>query len=443
MTHKLPPNLLALFAARPALRYLPPNDYAPEDRKTHNIGGVAQYLSALKDYEQISYEPTESWLQRKDRLKLEKKERQQNLLSEDKASDDPQVRGDAFKTLFVARLSYDTTEKDLRREFERFGPIERIRIVTDTHDLQQTEVNSKKKKKKTHRGYAFVVYERENDMKAAYKETDGIRIKDRRVLVDVERGRTVKGWRPRRLGGGLGGRGYTKAMPARPAAPGGFAAPAGPGGFQGGGFRGGYGGGRGSGPSGGFRGGFRGGDRGSFGGGRGGIGYQGGSSFGGRGGYGGASNGFGNGAAPPPNAPSGPGGNRGGFGAGSGGYVGSPINGSATGSASAIDGPNGARGGYGDPRRNGSYDDRSSYRGSSGGGGYGDRADRGDSRSGGFTGSNREPVRSRDAGGYGDRDRGSGDRDRYSSRGKEDDYGSRKRYHESDGYDDPRSKRRY
>lgn len=82
MTHKLPPNLLALFAARPALRYLPPNDYAPEDRKTHNIGGVAQYLSALKDYEQISYEPTESWLQRKDRLKLEKKERQQNLLSE-------------------------------------------------------------------------------------------------------------------------------------------------------------------------------------------------------------------------------------------------------------------------------------------------------------------------------------------------------------------------
>lgn len=82
MTHKLPPNLLALFAARPALRYLPPNDHAPEDRKTHNIGGVAQYLSALKDYEQIPYEPTESWLQRKDRLKLEKKERQQKLLSE-------------------------------------------------------------------------------------------------------------------------------------------------------------------------------------------------------------------------------------------------------------------------------------------------------------------------------------------------------------------------
>ena len=40
--------------------------------------------------------------------------------------EDPNIRGDAFKTLFVARLSYDTTEKDLEREFGRFGPIERV-----------------------------------------------------------------------------------------------------------------------------------------------------------------------------------------------------------------------------------------------------------------------------------------------------------------------------
>lgn len=41
-------------------------------------------------------------------------------------NDDSNVRGDAFKTLFVARLSYDTTEKDLEREFGRFGAIERV-----------------------------------------------------------------------------------------------------------------------------------------------------------------------------------------------------------------------------------------------------------------------------------------------------------------------------
>lgn len=82
MTHKLPPNLLALFAARPALRYLPPNDHAPAERKTHNISGVAQYLPAMKDYEDIPFEVTESWQQRKDRLKMEKKEKQEKLLSE-------------------------------------------------------------------------------------------------------------------------------------------------------------------------------------------------------------------------------------------------------------------------------------------------------------------------------------------------------------------------
>ena len=37
-----------------------------------------------------------------------------------------------FKTLFVARLSYDTKETDLEREFGRFGPIERVSGSTST-----------------------------------------------------------------------------------------------------------------------------------------------------------------------------------------------------------------------------------------------------------------------------------------------------------------------
>lgn len=35
---------------------------------------------------------------------------------------------------------------------------------------------------------------------AAYKHADGKKIDGKRVLVDVERARTVKGWLPRRLG---------------------------------------------------------------------------------------------------------------------------------------------------------------------------------------------------------------------------------------------------
>lgn len=54
------------------------------------------------------------------------------------------------------------------------------------------------------KGYAFIQYANEEDMKSAYKDADAKRINGRRVVVDVERGRTVKSWKPRRLGGGIG-----------------------------------------------------------------------------------------------------------------------------------------------------------------------------------------------------------------------------------------------
>lgn len=201
----------------------------------------------------------------------------------DKPADDTEAIGDPYKTLFISRLvsvssmrsccvlisqaqHKNATENDLRREFESFGTIERVRIVRD--------------KKNRGRGYAFIVYERERDMKgtfvlilvsnisahtppAAYKESDGLHIMGKRILVDVERGRTVRGWKPRRLGGGLGGRPKAVVEAAPIVAPrtvrGGF-------GGRGFGDRGGFRGGRG----GGFRGGGFG-DRGGFRGGGGGF----------------------------------------------------------------------------------------------------------------------------------------------------------------------------
>ncbi|PRD26987.1 UNVERIFIED_CONTAM: snRNP-U1-70K [Trichonephila clavipes] len=54
------------------------------------------------------------------------------------------------KTLFVARINYDTSEAKLRREFEMYGQIRKIVMV---HDL-----NNKP------RGYAFIEYVHERDM---------------------------------------------------------------------------------------------------------------------------------------------------------------------------------------------------------------------------------------------------------------------------------------
>jgi U1 small nuclear ribonucleoprotein 70kDa len=163
MTDKLPPQLLALFQPRPPVRYLVPLDSSPEEKATtkSQISGLAAFLSQLSDYKANNdYEPTESWLQQRDRQRLENQQRIAEMQKDDfegfKPDEDPKIKGDALKTLFVGRLSYDTRESDLEREFGRFGPIERIRIVKD-------DVSGKAKK--AHRGYAFIVYERERDMK--------------------------------------------------------------------------------------------------------------------------------------------------------------------------------------------------------------------------------------------------------------------------------------
>merc|ERR1712039_382266 len=73
---------------------------------------------------------------------------------------------------------------------EVFGSVKKVRMIYD--------------QKGKPRGYAFIEYEHERDLKNAYKQGDGKKIDGRRVMVDVERGRTVEGWLPRRLGGGRG-----------------------------------------------------------------------------------------------------------------------------------------------------------------------------------------------------------------------------------------------
>lgn len=108
----------------------------------------------------------------------------------DPKTEDSRKTSDGYKTLFLGRLAYETSAWKLQRELEQFGAVKKLRLVTDPLGAS--------------RGYAFVEFENEEDMKKAYKRGDGMRIDGRRVLVDVERGRTVKGWRPKRLGGGLG-----------------------------------------------------------------------------------------------------------------------------------------------------------------------------------------------------------------------------------------------
>lgn len=198
MTSYLPPHLLALFAPRDPLPYLPPPRKLAHERNHKQYGLLSEYKNLFEDPKDTPKRPkVETKLERLERKRREKAELAAYKVEQGIAlwdpNENPNATQDAYRTLFVARLSYDTTEAKLRREFETYGPIKQICMIQD-------RVNGKP------RGYAFIEYKREKDMHEAYKRADGKRIDGRRVLVDVERGRTYKGWLPRRLGGGLGGR---------------------------------------------------------------------------------------------------------------------------------------------------------------------------------------------------------------------------------------------
>lgn len=83
MTDKLPPQLLALFAPRPPLRWVQHIDQPAQERKTAAISAVADFLPALHAYkDNDGFTPTESWLQMRDRKKLEKKAQQEAKITE-------------------------------------------------------------------------------------------------------------------------------------------------------------------------------------------------------------------------------------------------------------------------------------------------------------------------------------------------------------------------
>lgn len=106
---------------------------------------------------------------------------------------DPKVFGDPYCTLFVGRLSHLTTEDSLRRAMSKYGRIKNLRLVR--HIVTGSS-----------RGYAFVEYETEKEMRHAYKDAHHSMIDDCEIIVDYNRQQLMPGWIPRRLGGGLGGK---------------------------------------------------------------------------------------------------------------------------------------------------------------------------------------------------------------------------------------------
>ncbi|XP_024946846.1 U11/U12 small nuclear ribonucleoprotein 35 kDa protein [Cephus cinctus] len=97
------------------------------------------------------------------------------------------------RTLFVSRFGPNVSKQDLKECFSRYGQVVSVKIIVDiVTGLSQ--------------GYGFVEMKTEDEARWASKRVHDTILKGSKIFVDFECSRTMKGWKPRRLGGGFGGK---------------------------------------------------------------------------------------------------------------------------------------------------------------------------------------------------------------------------------------------
>ncbi|XP_074595810.1 U11/U12 small nuclear ribonucleoprotein 35 kDa protein-like [Brevipalpus obovatus] len=102
------------------------------------------------------------------------------------------IVSDPNRTIFIGRLNLDTKEEVVESFFKKFGKIKSYRLVRDI----VTGLS---------RGYAFIEFERKKDAESAAHAGHHAMIDGNQIIVEMELERILPGWKPRRLGGGLGG----------------------------------------------------------------------------------------------------------------------------------------------------------------------------------------------------------------------------------------------
>jgi U1 small nuclear ribonucleoprotein len=193
----MPPHIRATFMPNPPLaQKLPP----PKHRR-QKWTGMSTYLDKFESVapptRNVGLTPKKLKENEVKRREDEHKADLEPLINEyrkEQRESSGELEGmNCYNTLFVGRLAYEVTERKLLRELEVFGPVKDLKLIKDVKGTGKS------------RGYAFVEFEHEEDMKRAYRAADGLKLEGRDIVVDVERGHTVPNWLPRRLGGGLGG----------------------------------------------------------------------------------------------------------------------------------------------------------------------------------------------------------------------------------------------
>jgi len=97
------------------------------------------------------------------------------------------------RTIFVARFGSNVTKHDLKEFFSKYGDVISAKVIVNVvTGLSQ--------------GYGFVEMRSEDDVRRVLRRTTDAMLKGYKIFIDYECGRSMKGWKPRRLGGGFGGK---------------------------------------------------------------------------------------------------------------------------------------------------------------------------------------------------------------------------------------------
>ncbi|XP_031783294.1 U11/U12 small nuclear ribonucleoprotein 35 kDa protein [Nasonia vitripennis] len=97
------------------------------------------------------------------------------------------------RTLFVSRFGPSVDKHDLKDFFSKFGEVVSTQVIYDVvtgHSMC----------------YGFVEMRSEDDAWRIARRMPDLNLMGHKIFVDFEVGRTMKGWKPRRLGGGFGGK---------------------------------------------------------------------------------------------------------------------------------------------------------------------------------------------------------------------------------------------
>jgi U1 small nuclear ribonucleoprotein len=222
-THHLPSHVYELFNPRPPLEFVAPPRAAWEARASRvlapddaRVVGLAQHLALFDKHVSLvgKAPPGPSGIPRLEELKaaaraeaararlarrVERSKTREAALAARAAAYDPNAPSaprpngkvgpprtrNAYNSMFVGNLPRASNTKDaLHKLFEPMGKVVAVAAGAG-------------------RSYAFIEFATGEELKAALAKAQGLRVDNRRVVVDVERARTVPGWKPKRLGGGV------------------------------------------------------------------------------------------------------------------------------------------------------------------------------------------------------------------------------------------------